>query len=207
MIKKLKQLLTLGSILISVFIFTSCKNWEYNVVKNGIFFEKIHQSKGGTYVGYMKESQIIQGFPCEKGWIHFRDNWQLLSFQLSEDFEYKSTLLPAHSWVLFPYHKHRTGHVISFPYDVEVQGYVCGGSGGYKGTHTGFYEDGSLRSFYPPDDVMVDGVLCDSTLLVNVNLYENGRLKSCELAKNIELNGKTYKSGSTIEFTPEGLVK
>lgn len=177
-----------------------CKNWEYNVVKNGVHFDKIHQSKSGTHVGYMTEDRNILGFPCAKGWIHFKKDWRLQSFQLSRDFSFRSTLLPAHTWIHFPYQENRSGYVCSFPHDYVVQGYRCGGSGGYKGTHTGFYENGRLRSFFPPDDVIVDGIPCEASLLANVNLYENGNIKSCKLSVDLHKDGKYYKRGQTIEF-------
>lgn len=187
--------------------FCGCKNWEYNVDKDNIHFEKISQSKGGTNTGFMTENHNINGFPCEKGWIHFKGDWRLLSFQLSKDFMYKGTLLPAHTWFHFPYHADQTGYVLSFPEDYEVQGYLCGGSGGYKGTHTGFYDSGKLRSFFLPEDTIVDGVPCESSLFVNVNLYENGNIKSCKLAEDYEADGEFYKRGKFIEFDRNGEVK
>jgi antitoxin component YwqK of YwqJK toxin-antitoxin module len=97
--------------------------------------------------------------------------------------------------------------VCSFPFDYKVQGYLCGGSGGYKGTHTGFYESGKLRSFFPPEDVVVDGVTCEASLFVNVNLYENGKIKSCKLAEDYHSDGKVYKRGKTIQFDKNGNIK
>ena len=195
-------LIILFSILIS-----GCKNWEYNAVKKGIYFTKISQSKSGTIIGYMSENHEIQGFPCEKGWIHFTDNWDLRSFQLSTEFTFNNTQLPAHTWIHFPYHESQIGYILSLPYDYEIQGYLCGGSGGYKGTHTGFYEDGRLRSFYPPDDVTVGGVPCKSTPFVNVNLYEDGTIKSCKLAEEYQVDGRLFKKGASIEFDENGKVK
>jgi len=183
------------------------KDWEYNVVINGIHFKKISQSKGGTYIGNMTDNNMIQGFPCEKGWIHFTKNRQLLSFQLSEDFMYNGTLVPAHTWFHFPYHANRSGYVFSFPHDYGVQGYVCGGSGGYKGTHTGFYKSGKLRSFFPPEDVIVCGVPCEASLIANVSLYENGNIKSCKLAEDYKVDNVLYKRGKVIEFDTDGKVK
>jgi hypothetical protein len=177
-----------------------CKNWEYDVLKNDIHFAKIHQSNGGTYVGYMTENQLIQGFPCEKGWIHFTENWKLRSFQLSQDHAYNGTRLPAHTWLHFPFHQKQSGYVCAFPYDYLVQGFPCGGSGGFKGTQTGFYDSGKLRSFFPPSDIEINGVYCKSSFLSNVRLFENGALKSCTLAKAYQANGKTYKEGKTIEM-------
>lgn len=205
--KTVKIFLNLSvSIAIGLWV-SGCKTWEYHVVKQGIQFEKIYQSKSGANIGYMTENRHIQGFPCEKGWIHFKQDWQLLSCQLSQDFLYNSTLLPAHTWIHFPYHDDQTGYVCSFPYDVEVQGYVCGGSGGYKGTHTGFYDSGRLRSFYPPEDVRLNGIPCEASLLVNVQLHEHGALQRCKLAEEYQADGKTYKKGKTLEFDNNGKVK
>jgi hypothetical protein len=190
-----------------IFGFCGCKDWEYDVSKGDIHFKKIHQSKNGTNTGFMMENHDINGFPCEKGWIHFRGDWELLSFQLSEDFMYKGTLLPAHTWFHFPYHANQTGYVLSFPGDYEVQGHLCGGSGGYKGTHTGFYESGKLRSFFPPEDIVIDGVPCEASLFANVNLYEDGRIKRCKLADDYEVSGESYRRGAMIEFDEEGHVK
>lgn len=197
-----KKIVLILSISIAVNLcLISCKNWEYNVVKNGIHFEKIHQSKKGTNVGYMTENHVIQGFPCEKGWIHLKKDWQLRSCQLSVGFIFKGTLLPAHTWFHFPYQENQKGFICSFPNNYEVQGYICGGSGGYKGTHTRFYENGKLRSFFPPEDVTIDGIPCESSLMVSVKLNENGNIKSCKLAEDYQVNGKTYKSGMTIEIS------
>ena len=185
----------------------SCKEWEHNIQKNGIHFKKIHQSGGGTNTGNMTKRQMIDGFPCEKGWIHFKKNWDLLSFQLYKDFTYKNEILPAHTWIHFPYHDDQTGYVCSFPHHYMIQGHLCGGSGGYKGTHTGFYDSGRLRSFFPPEDAIVDGVPCDSSLLVNVKLYENGKIKSCKLAADYRSDGKIYKKGKTIRFDKSGNIQ
>jgi hypothetical protein len=205
---KISKTVFLFFILILVnFCLYGCKNWEYDVVKNGIHFEKIHQSKGGTNVGYMTEDQIIQGFPCERGWIHFKKNWRLLSFQLSKDYNYKNTLLPAHTWFHFPYHEKQSGYVCSFPYNYEVQGYFCRGSGGYKGAHTRFYDSGKLRSFFPPEDIIINEIFCKASLFASVELYENGNLKSCRLAEDYQAVGKKYKKGKAIEIDINGKVK
>ncbi len=195
-------LLTVGLLL-----FISCKNWQYDVVKEGIHFKKIRQNASGGYTGYMTENHQIHGFPCEKGWIHFKDDGSLESFQLSEEFWFNGTLLPANTWIHYWTPESIGGYVCAFPYDYKVQGYLCGGSGGYKGTHTGFYDSGKLRSFYPPDNVVVDSVPCEASLLVNVQLYENGSIKRCKLAADYEHNGKIYKKGSTIIFGKKGNVK
>ncbi|NLD38944.1 MAG: hypothetical protein GX654_18955 [Desulfatiglans sp.] len=200
------QILVSGFIILASLIFTGCKSWEYDVDKNGIHFKKIFQPESGTVIGYMTEDHEIDGFPCEKGWIHFREDSQLRLFQLSKDFMYKGTLLPAHTWFLFPYND-VTGHICAFPYDYMVQGYLCKGSGGPKGVSTAFYDSGKLRSFYPTEEVMIDGVPCKTTLLVNINLHENGNLKSCKLAEDYQIKNNTIRKGMLIEFDDNGKLK
>lgn len=192
------------------FLLVGCKDWEYKVEKNGIYFDKISKTPGevygGTYIGYMTETQIVQGFPCEKGWIHFDDNWKLRSFQLSEEYIFHGILFPKETWFHFPYDKTKPGWIVSFPYNYEVEGYLCSGSGGYKGTHTGFYDGGSLRSFFPAIDVLIDGVPCDATIFAGVMLHENGKIKSCKLSDNYQFNGIEYKKGTILEFNIDGKV-
>lgn len=201
------KLIVLGLIVLVCLSIVGCKNWEYDVERNGIYFKKISQSKAGTIIGYMTENRLIQGYPCEKGWIHFKPDWQLKSFQLSEGYSYKGTLLPAHTWIHLPHHEAQIGYVCSFPFDYMVQGYLCSGSGGYKGTHTGFYDDGKLRSFYPPEDVVVDGVPCKVSLFMNVKFFESGKIKSCKLADDYQADGRTFKKGKFIEFDSSGKIK
>jgi len=202
--KSPKILFIIAMAVICALSFDSCKSWEYDVMKNGIHFKKMHQSSSGNYICYMTENHTIQGFPCEKGWIHFRDDWQLLSFQLSRGFTYNGTILPAHTWIHYPYHSDRTGYICAFPDDYEVQGYLCGGSGGYKGIHTGFYGSGKLRSFFPPEDTVVEGVACRASLFASIKLHENGSIKSCKLAEDHQTSGCFYKKGDLIAFDKSG---
>ena len=201
------KLFIAGLATLLITIFSGCKNWEYDTEKNGIHFSKISQPESGTIIGYMTENQDIHGFPCEKGWIHFKQNWQLQSFQLSKEFTINNTLLPAHTWIHLPYHEGQTGYVCSLPHDYKIQGYLCGGSGGYKGTHTGFYNSGKLRNFFPPKDVTVDGVPCEASPFMFVGLYENGHIKSCKLSEEFHIDGKTIKKGEIIEFNENEQVR
>jgi hypothetical protein len=187
-------------------IFSGCKTWEYDVEKNGIHFKKIRQFESGAVIGVMTEDYNIQGFPCEKGWIHFKEDFSLQSFQLNREFSYNNTLLPAHTWIHLPY-KQQTGYILSLPFDYQILGHLCGGNGGYKGIQTGFYGDGRLRSFYPPEDITENGVPCEASLLTSVNLHENGNIRSCKLAESYLVDGIKYKKGSVIELDESGKPK
>lgn len=205
--KKLIKVFSILIMLIAVSLsFFGCKEWEYDVKKNGIHFKKISRSPGGISTGYMTENHTIQGFPCEKGWIHFGKDWELRGFQLSENLIYKGTLLPSHTWMHFRFPAEKRGYVVSLPDDYIVQGYLCGGSGGYKGTHTAFYESGNLRSFFPPKDIVVDGVPCMASPFVFVGLYESGNIKACKLAEDYKVNGQVYRKGSKVKFDRSGSI-
>jgi len=182
------------------------RTWEHDVIIKGIRFTKITRDSGNI-IGFMAENSIVQGFPCEKGWIHFRKDFSLLAFSLSEEYGYRGAVLPAHTWILMPHNESRKGYICSFPFDYTVQGHVCRGSGGYKGIQTGFYESGRLRSFYPPQNIVIDGVPCKKTLLFNVELHENGKLRRCRLSGNYIVNNKVYKKGSTVAFDENGAVR
>ncbi len=203
--QNIMRLLTTG-ITIMISICSGCKDWEYDVERNGIHFEKITRSESGTLIGYMTEDHEIDGFPCERGWIHFKESFKLQSFQLSREFRYKNSLLPAHTWIHMPY-RGETGYILSLPFDYHIPGHLCSGSGGYKGIQTGFYDSGRLRSFYTPFDITVDGVPCEASILANINLHENGRLKGCKLAEDYSIGGVTLKKGSKIELDESGKIK
>jgi hypothetical protein len=180
------------AIILLITLCSGCKNWEYDVNKNGIHFDKISQSESDTIIGFMPEDHVIQGFPCEKGWIHFKEDFSLQSFKLNREFSYNNTLLPAHTWIHLPY-KGQTGYILSLPFDYKIQGYLCNGSGGYKGIQTGFYSSGRLKSFYPPDDITINGVPCEASLLTSVNLHENGNIRSCKLTESYMVSGINIK--------------
>jgi hypothetical protein len=203
--KNIMRLFT-AVIILLITICSGCKSWEYDVEKNGIHFKKISQSESGTIIGFMTEDHVIQSFPCEKGWIHFKDNFSLQSFQLNREFTYKNTMLPSHTWIHMPY-KGQTGYILSLPFDFQIQGHLCSGNGGYKGTQTGFYDSGRLGSFYSPEDTAIDGVPCNATIFDNINLHENGRLKSCKLSEDYSVDTVTLKKGSRIELDESGKLK
>jgi len=194
------------AIIFLITLCSGCKNWEYDIEKNGIHFDKISQSESGTIIGFMSEDHYIQGFPCEKGWIHFKKDFSLQSFQINREFSFNNIVLPAHTWINMPY-KNQTGYIVSLPFDYQIQGNLCGGSGGYKGIQTGFYSSGRLKSFYPPEDITVNGVPCEASILKSVNLYENGNIRDCKISEDYKIDGKTYKKGHLIELDESGKPK
>jgi hypothetical protein len=87
------------------------------------------------------------------------------------------------------------------------RGHLYGESGGYKGIQTGFYSSGRLRSFYPPEDITVNGVPCEASILNSVNLHENGNISNCKLSEDYRVNRRTIQKGNIIEFDDSGNPK
>lgn len=86
-----------------------------------------------------------------------------------------------------------------------VQGHVCRGTGGPKGTQTAFYPSGALKQFYPARDTRIDGVPCRTNVFSGwVELHENGRLKSCLLSEEWESKGTRYRRGTRLEVAADG---
>lgn len=69
---------------------------------------------------------------------------------------------------------------------------------------TGFYDDGSLRSFCPREMLRVDGIPCVASLLEPVRLHSNGRLFGCRLALDTLVDDQALGAGRSIRLEPTG---
>ncbi len=187
-------------------------DWEYDVSKYNLEFEKlrysVEQDNGDTVsiIGLMKEPAIVGGFPCDADWIHFNHTWNVQLCLLSSSFNFQNILLEQGTWIRFS----DTGNLIcTFPKDTMVQGYLLRGNAlkqGAKGIQTSFYSSGSLKGFYPVDDVRIGEVVCKATVFKNVQLHENGKLKRCRLAKKVVLNNEVFKKNTTLNLDETGAV-
>jgi len=93
--------------------------------------------------------------------------------------------------------------------DTEIQGYCCNGNFARKtsqGISTTLYLSGKLRSFFPCDDVEINGILCLSSPFAGVKLFENGKIKECKLAADQEVEGIQYKKKTVLFFDETGAV-
>jgi len=54
---------------------------------------------GQVAKGYLLEATVIEGVPCDHGWIRFFENGRLSSFRLAEDFAIDGRSFPAGSTI------------------------------------------------------------------------------------------------------------
>jgi hypothetical protein len=98
----------------------------------------------------------------------------------------------------------------AFSQDIDIQGHTCRGGGllggGAEGIQTSFYPDGSLKSFFLPENTTLQGIPCRASIFTPVQLYENGQLKSCLLSAILERNGHTYPAGTHLQLDESGQV-
>lgn len=188
---------------------TGCAPWqvgaEKDVVRNGIRFETFRELDDGSKQGVLAEDTVIRGWPCKKGFIVFHPDWRLDELQLSRDYERNGVFMPAGSWV-FPDARSNPGTVM-FPRDVEIQGYLCRGSGmGKSGFMTQFYSTGNLRLFWSREPVGVGRFVCRDSLFVGISLHDNGRLRECILDKPATLDLTSYPRGTRLRLDAAGRV-
>lgn len=188
---------------------TGCAAWqvgaEKDVVRNGISFERFREFDDGSKLGELAEDTVIDGWPCNKGFVAFHPDWRLDELQLSRDYERNGIFMPAGTWV-FPDARGNPGTCI-FPRDVEIQGYLCRGSGtGKKGFMTRFYSTGRLRLFWSREPVQVDGFVCKDSLFTGISLHNNGRLQECILDQPATFSSITYRKGTRLRLDASGKV-
>jgi hypothetical protein len=215
----MKSVVGLIGIIITLLILSSCSSqyayteWEENVTLRNLEFTKlrysVHEETKDTssIIGLLKEAAIVDSIPVAANWIHFNSNWSISLCQLSERFTVHNVEAATASWIIFS----DSGSLIfAFPKDTFIQGYQCRGNAekySAKGIHTAFYQSGKLKAFYSPEDVEVDGILCKSTLFQIIELHQNGRLRSCKLAKDVMINGEKYRKGDLVRLNESGDVQ
>ena len=179
-----------------------CKEWENDIVVNGVKFTRFSHS---SMKGYLAEDTLIQDYPCRKGVVFFYDNGNLSTFQFSKPFEFSDFVVPEKTWGMVD----REGdiYICFFSRDTEVQGYPCRGSiMGREGIQTSFHKNGKLNCFFPRKDVEIDGILCKGSVFHLTGLHDNGKLRNCTLAKTIIINGKEYQKGAKITLDIKGNI-
>lgn len=183
-----------------------CAEWQHGVRLHGITFERARITDRGLVIGYLAADTRIRGRPCRAGWVHLHPNGVPAGFTAAEEIPIASWKILAGTWVF--QNPEGIVTVCAFPHDVAIQGHLCRGTGGPKGTQTAFYPSGALRQFFPPETVDVDGIPCSaSRFRSGVELYENGRLRSATLADDHLVAGRMQKRGQRVEFAPDGTLE
>lgn len=205
--RKLLVKLYLIIIIASLFCLSSCVKWDSNKVINGIEFSKIRYETLNddtvAVIGYLVKNKIIEKYPCAKDWVHFTKDWRIKLLRLSENSIINNYSYPKDTWIKFD-DEHNV--ICVFPRNTNVQGYLCKGDGNVKGISTSFYKNGRLHSFYSENDVLIGEVFCLGGMLHNIELFDNGALKECTIARDKEIHGILYNKYTRVSFDENGNI-
>ncbi len=179
-------------------------DWEHNVMREGIHFERIGQRESGTIVGKIARDTEIQGYPVKKGWVHFVSEFKLLGFVASQPIKNGATVIPAGSYIRL--NDQGRVAVCALPSTMEIQGHLCKGTGGAKGVQTSFYPGGELHRFFAPKAVDIDGIPCKGGVFQYLQLHSNGKLEQCTLTRTVTISGIAYRAGTRMHFDSKGRV-
>ncbi|RLD35641.1 MAG: hypothetical protein DRI74_10490 [Bacteroidetes bacterium] len=158
----------------------SCSHeWIKDVKINEIDFDKIryscNESDTISIIGFMKNDNEIQGYPCKKGWVHFTKEKEIKLFCLSKAYTIGHTKLPSMCWIIDA--RNDDFITVVFPNDTIIQGFSVRGGGGAKGVRTVFTKKGVLKSFFPSKDFIRNNVTYKRSLLNPVDILPNGSIE------------------------------
>jgi hypothetical protein len=186
-------------------LLAGCSDWQRDVTVKGVAFDKVRTEDSGLVIGVLKADTVINGRPCQQGWVHLSSNGVPVGFTAFRKIDLGRFKIPAGTWVF----QNDAGvvTVCAFPRDTEVQGHLCRGSGGPKGIQAAFYADGALKQFFLSQHTRIQGIPCKAgPFNESVFLHENGRLKQCVLGEEIVRDGRSYPRGTLLRFNPEGRI-
>jgi hypothetical protein len=194
-----------AAFLAAALLLAGCARWQTNCQHNGIAFDRLRIEGSGSAIGELAQTTAINDRLCKRGWIHLHPNGVPAAFTTAAPVTVGRTILPLDTWVL----QTLNGEVYACaaPYDIEVRGQWCRGTSEPKGVQIAFYPSGALRSFFPAAATTIDGIPCrGGTVNGMVELYENGRMKSCLLDRDLERDGLTVRGGRRAVFDAEGHI-
>ncbi|MEL6955005.1 MAG: hypothetical protein AAFO88_00050 [Pseudomonadota bacterium] len=173
--------------------------------RGGYAFEAYRQDGAtGMHIGRLSQSAPVGNYDCAANeWIHFNEDWSLAGCTLAEPEALDAFEIPAGTWVM----PRSDRLIVALPRDTPCNGYVCGGSGGPKGTQTVFFQDGALKSFFPPTDTSVGEVICKASLLAPIELNRDGSLARCVAARDARIGDVAIERNDTVMTDAEGRLR
>jgi hypothetical protein len=189
----------------AVLLFAGCFEWQRDVTIKGVAFSKVRIDQGGLIIGVLKKDAVIDGRPCQQGWVHVHSNGVPAAFTAAKPIELSRFTIPAQTWVF--QNPNSIVTVCAFPSDTQVQGHLCRGSGGPTGVQAAFYPSGALKQYFLRRDTKILDIPCAAGVLnQSIELHENGHLKACVLSENLTRDGRTYQKGKRLQLDPEGRI-
>ena len=164
------------------------------------------RQSGTGMVGRLESPVIIDGYPCDAGWVHFDQAGRLKAFYLSDTSMIQGNQIPKGTWIQL--NPDLTVRFCSFPENTNIQGHLCdGGVGGSEGVTTSFYPSGRLSEFYSPRDVEIQGIPCRTSPVNGISLHENGNLKEFTLSRDTAIGGQNLSAGDHVILDEQGSVR
>ena len=162
-----------------------------------------HEKYFRITVKYLKESTTIQGYPCKRGKVRFHFNDSLMSFRSTDEISLDHGSIPAGSRFYMYYTG--TPEYILLSAGTEIQGYKISSRNSMLQCQLRFYNGGELWRFRPAADVEIDGIHCSHKQAVE--LYPDGSLMSCFLARDVQGMDHHFPAGSRILMSEEGIMQ
>jgi hypothetical protein len=189
----------------------SCKSqytkWENNKTISNIEYEKIRYklNKQDTVliIGMLKKETKIGNFICAKDWVYLTKDFKLQLFKLARPFSIEKYTLVKDTWVSL---KRNGRYICVLPKDTLIQGRLCMGGSGIDDITVSFETDGTLRSFFTPDDIKIERVFCSGGDKNEIGLLKSGALEYCTLSIDHNINDTKYRQGSVVYFDNNGNV-
>ncbi len=156
---------------------------------------------GNIAKGKLAEPGMWRGLSCE-GWMHFFENGDLRSCQVTESHRTdRDLVLPEGSTLWWD----ESGKLESawLADDTVLDGIPV--KGGDK-IVVSFHPAGTLRTLFLSRDHVIHEIPCKASLLKPVKLFPNGSLQSATLSRNCSIGPRSYTEGKTLTFDPSGDV-
>jgi antitoxin component YwqK of YwqJK toxin-antitoxin module len=148
------------------------------------------EPRPATHRTTLRQDTEIQGYLCAKGYAFLYANGRLEQCSVSREIAFGEAKLPVGSLIIL-LQDGRPKYAM-LQHNAEVAGVKCRGGnrllGPGEGAMTALYPSGKLEQCFLSDDEVVQGVPCRASSFLSrdagVKLYEDGKLKSCTLAKD-----------------------
>lgn len=154
----------------------------------------LYHENGQKKRAYLLAESELEGLPCQR-WVWWYEDGRIDNLELAQDRNVQGHDFPAATRLFFD-REGRLAHAW-LSQQTEVDGFPCRGR--WK-IDTAFHPNGHVKAFFPPEDLELDGVLCEASVFHPVYLHPDGRLQQCKLAADVTLAGHTYAKGETLRL-------
>ena len=156
----------------------------------------------------LKTVTSMQGYSCAAGYAWMFPDGKLASCTLSRESKFGEITVPEKSMIYLS--GDGDPRFVFLAHTATIHGYACRGGG--QDFSTALYPSGALKTCWLATDTLVDGIPCMQAGFfadvfgggVETQFYDNGKLKTCKLPREVELAGHTFKKGDHVRLDPTG---